>query len=61
MPTDSSPPTNLVGGVRPRPGRTLLAVFLATLAVTCVALVAFGPHIRAVEEAERARAMTEED
>jgi hypothetical protein len=50
-----------MGGAKPRPNRALLAVFLATLAVTCAALVVFGPHIRAAEEAERARVMAEED
>jgi hypothetical protein len=61
MSTDPSPGTHQVGGVKPRPSRALLAVFLATLAVTCAALVVFGPHIRAAEEAERARVMAEED
>jgi hypothetical protein len=61
MPTDSSPGTHQVGGAKPRRSRALLVVFLATLAVTCAALVVFGPHIRAAEEAERARVMAEED
>ena len=61
MPTDSSPGTHQVGGVKPRPSRALLAVFLATLAVTCAALIAFGRHIRAAEETERARVIAEED
>ena len=53
--------TDRLGGARPRASRALLAVFLATLAVTCAALVVFGPRIRAAEEAERARVMAEED
>ena len=61
MATNSSPHTDRLGGVRPRHGRALLAVFLATLAVTCAALVVFGPRILVAQEAERAHAMAEED
>jgi hypothetical protein len=61
MATGSSPPIDQLAEVRPRHSRVLLAVFLAALAVTCAALVVFGPRIRAAEEAERARVMAEED
>jgi len=39
----------------------LLGGFLVAVVVTCGALVAYGPQIRAAQDAERARVIEEED
>jgi hypothetical protein len=61
MPTDLPRRANQQGEVIPWLGRTLFGGFLAAVVVTCGALVAYGPQIRAAQEAERAHLIDEED
>ena len=61
MPTRLPQRADQAGKVIPLLGRALLAAFVAALVVTCGALVAYGPQIRAAQETERARIINVED
>ena len=47
--------------LRGQSGRGVGAAVIAGFAVACALLIINGPHIRAAEEAERARVMAKED
>lgn len=55
------PPRQSGRVVVPWLGRALFGGFFAAVVVTCGALVAYGPQIRAAQEAERAHLINEED
>lgn len=55
------PPRQSDSAMIPWVGRALFGGFFAAVVVTCGALVAYGPQIRAAQEAERARLIDQED
>ncbi len=61
MATSSLSGVGAVGGVTSWLRRGLLTIYLAALTAVCGFLVIYGPQVRAAVQAERVRAVAEED